>query len=450
MHRKRSYLIILLLILFVIVSACSGDKEDDEKSKRKSTQLEDEAEYIILSAGIQTMCASINGDGVKCWGRADSQSTGTYTDLIPSEEDHITCGGGSLCYPTPVEIANFPTGKVQDLVVSLTNACAVVDGDVYCWGTSVSSALGYDAVDTSSSTCNADYGLSGSSLASDQCSYYPRKVTFPEEVKITEIDGEGWHYCALTEEGDVYCWGWNGFGQLGVASDDDCSDSSNSFVQSYSDCQKTPKKVTGLSNITKISIGLPTSCFLTSAGAMVCAGSFTDGTTSNATPTSVHTLYDSDVQDILVGAYNYCALKNDGKFYCMGSNDHGELGVGDTVSNYTTPQEITEVEGLNSISSKGTIPSTAFNTYCALVDNKVYCWGYNGTGAAGEDQGTDNLSPVEISGLPSSGITQVKAGYHSSCAATDTEIYCWGSSQAGAVGMGSINGYSTSALQVRF
>jgi alpha-tubulin suppressor-like RCC1 family protein len=33
------------------------------------------------------------------------------------------------------------------------------------------------------------------------------------------VDG-GWdHYCAVTTDGDIYCWGWNHKGQLGAGTD---------------------------------------------------------------------------------------------------------------------------------------------------------------------------------------------------------------------------------------
>lgn len=36
-------------------------------------------------------------------------------------------------------------------------------------------------------------------------------------LKIIHIAAGGWHSCALSQDGDVYTWGWNSNGQLGLA-----------------------------------------------------------------------------------------------------------------------------------------------------------------------------------------------------------------------------------------
>lgn len=35
-------------------------------------------------------------------------------------------------------------------------------------------------------------------------------------IRIIKIAAGGWHSCALSAEGDLYTWGWNGNGQLGL------------------------------------------------------------------------------------------------------------------------------------------------------------------------------------------------------------------------------------------
>lgn len=32
---------------------------------------------------------------------------------------------------------------------------------------------------------------------------------------VSQVSTGGWHSCGKTLEGVAYCWGWNGFGQLG-------------------------------------------------------------------------------------------------------------------------------------------------------------------------------------------------------------------------------------------
>lgn len=44
----------------------------------------------------------------------------------------------------------------------------------------------------------------------------PELVEALSGIKITKIAAAGWHCCAISEHGDLYTWGWNEKGQLGI------------------------------------------------------------------------------------------------------------------------------------------------------------------------------------------------------------------------------------------
>lgn len=44
----------------------------------------------------------------------------------------------------------------------------------------------------------------------------PTEVEALAGIKITKIKAGGWHSLALSEYGDLYVWGWNDTGQLGM------------------------------------------------------------------------------------------------------------------------------------------------------------------------------------------------------------------------------------------
>lgn len=44
----------------------------------------------------------------------------------------------------------------------------------------------------------------------------PTLVKALDGIKIAAIAAGGWHSCAVSEECDLYTWGWNSNGQLGI------------------------------------------------------------------------------------------------------------------------------------------------------------------------------------------------------------------------------------------
>ena len=70
------------------------------------------------------------------------------------------------------------------------------------------------------------------------------------------------HSCAVTTSNAVYCWGWNGEGQLG--------DNSSTL-------RETPVKVNGLPAIVSVSAGENFTCAISATGGLYCWGSNSHG-----------------------------------------------------------------------------------------------------------------------------------------------------------------------------
>ena len=121
------------------------------------------------------------------------------------------------------------------------------------------------------------------------------------------------HTCAIVENGDVYCWGRNHIGQLGVGNTTD---------------QYLPTKVL-----------LP----------------------SGRTATAIE-----------AGAYHTCAILDDNSIKCWGQNTNGQIGDGTT--DYRDSPASVILAGLsNPIQISAGTSST-----CALFDNgRIKCWGSN-------------------------------------------------------------------------
>ncbi|VDO05441.1 unnamed protein product [Rodentolepis nana] len=92
-------------------------------------------------------------------------------------------------------------------------ACLTDTGDVYTWGSNEFGQLGCVSINLERSrsmndpTIPVDSGINLSAL--------PTPVDFPDGVSISAIACGSRHTVCLSEENDLFSFGWNGFGQLG-------------------------------------------------------------------------------------------------------------------------------------------------------------------------------------------------------------------------------------------
>lgn len=130
----------------------------------------------------------------------------------------------------------------------------------------------------------------------------------------------------------------------------------------------------------------------------------------------------------------FCAVKTDHTLWCWGANSHGQVGDGSGAPDIPEPTQV-PIPGGNVASV-----ATGGEHACALtIDGRLYCWGMNEYGQVGDGQvggQGDVLLPAEITSLGDQ-VAQVSAGFEHTCALMKNgSLYCWGHNVYGEIGDG--------------
>ena len=130
---------------------------------------------------------------------------------------------------------------------------------------------------------------------------------------------------------------------------------------------------------------------------------------------------------ITIGYAHTCALTNEGKAYCWGRNNQGQLG-----NNSTTNSRIPVAVQMPAGVSFQSIAAGHAHT-CALTnEGKAYCWGRNNQGQLGNNSTTDSSIPVAVQMPAGVSFQSIAAGYYNTCALTNEgKAYCWGRNNQG-------------------
>ncbi len=221
--------------------------------------------------------------------------------------------------------------------------------------------------------------------------------------------------CALTADSHVSCWG--GWNQL--------------FLSPSSSVVPSPQRLPGLSNVAGISTRWWHACAVTHDGTAQCWGDNSWGQLGVAPTGAPLGVVDvpglsTGVLFVDVGNIHSCALLKTGAVKCWGHNGDGQIGLGANSGLIVAPTEVPGLQrGVRSLSVGG-------NHACALLDDgRVKCWGSNGNHQAGPGAGPKPVTPQNIPGLESE-ITALAAGYAHTCALSrNGAVQCWGMRQLG-------------------
>ena len=238
-------------------------------------------------------------------------------------------------------------------------------------------------------------------------------------LALRQVSAGTGHTCGVTTDNRAYCWGGNGYGQLGIGSTLDTSG---------------PVAVARGLLFTQVSAASHHTCGVTTDSAIYCWGLSDNGQLGNGS-------LSRRVRPVLVkgglrftqvstGAFHTCAVTTENRAYCWGDNGYGELGDGGTGADRLTPVAVAGTRRFRRVDA-------GYNYSCGVtLADKAFCWGDNswgqlGTGTQDPEEGAPRHSRPEavVGGLRFRQV--VAGGFHTCGRTTDDRAYCWGFGRLG-------------------
>lgn len=318
---------------------------------------------LQLAGGKGHTCALLVGGHVRCWGRNDLGQLGLAEAQDHSEDPPHTLG--------PVELE----GEAVALSAGADHTCArMADETVQCWGNNASGQLGL-----------------GHTSAVGDTEHPGPAVSRVELTRVQQIAAGGNTTCALTDSGEVHCWGENLDGQLGLGNTDPA-----------------------------------------------------------AVPTPVP--LGQVARHLTVSGRHVCAALDNGDILCWGYNAEGELGIGPSPEDWGDLGNWGDESG--ELASGGaaidfespfdvvTSLAAGGRRTCVLFEGpRQRCWGYNGDGGLGANRigyiGDDPTPATEWGYfIWESAPLEIAVGNGHQCTRLQAnELRCWGVNDKGQLGV---------------
>uniref|UniRef100_A0ACD5UPU0 Uncharacterized protein n=1 Tax=Avena sativa TaxID=4498 RepID=A0ACD5UPU0_AVESA len=356
---------------------------------------------VLVSAGASHSVALLAGNVLCSWGRGEDGQLGhgdAEDRLVPTVisgfdapgitsvicgADHTTAyseeeqqvyswgwgdfgrlgHGNSSDVFTPQPVKALQGIQIKQLACGDSHCLAVtMAGEVQSWGRNQNGQLG---------------------LGTTEDSLLPQKIQAFEGTCVKMIAAGAEHTAAVTEDGDIYGWGWGRYGNLGLG------DRNDRYV---------PEKVS-----------------LVEGEKMVL---------------------------VACGWRHTITVSSSGSLYTYGWSKYGQLGHGD-FEDHLVPHKVDALKD----SSTSQISGGWRHTMALTSDGKLYGWGWNKFGQVGAGDTEDHCSPVEINFPEEQKVAQVACGWRHTLAFTERKnVFAWGRGTSGQLGHGEIVDRNTPKL----
>ncbi|KAG6595606.1 Ultraviolet-B receptor UVR8, partial [Cucurbita argyrosperma subsp. sororia] len=305
---------------------------------------------LFISAGASHSVALLSGNVVCSWGRGEDGQLGhgdAEDRLSPTQlsalDGHeiisVTCGadhtiayseactevyswgwgdfgrlghGNSSDLFTPKPIKALHGLRIRQIACGDSHCLAVtMEGEVQSWGRNQNGQLG---------------------LGTTEDALVPQKIQAFQGISIKMVAAGAEHTAAVTEDGELFGWGWGRYGNLGLGDRND---------------RLVPQKVSSVDDdkMVMVACGWRHTISVSSSGGLYTYGWSKYGQLGHGdfedrlVPHRLEALCGDSISQISGGWRHTMALTTDGKLYGWGWNKFGQVGVGDNVD-HCSPKQI--------------------------------------------------------------------------------------------------------------
>ncbi len=260
--------------------------------------------------------------------------------------------------------------------------------------------------------------------------------------KIVQIDGGSNFSVALSQMGDVFTFGENNNGQLGIDNSENLYQTSPIKITSYFDLQQDDQ-------ITKIAVGSSHALALTQLGNVYVWGNNNFGQLGNdkrgvnAYKPEKLELYGEKAIQIACGSFHSYVLTNLNFLYGFGYNGYGQLAdkavIVHTGNDKSIPYEMSKNFNLEVNEKIVDIYSGFFYGMAITSNQNIFSFGQNSSGQLGTRTNISISTPQKITqNIPFSTEDQVLhlalGEKHTLMVSTRGEVYSWGDNSSGQLG----------------
>ncbi len=280
-------------------------------------------------------------------------------------------------------------------------------------------------------------GINGSAF--NKTFYTPTAVsvdsTNPPQAPFIAIYQNFRSFFAITEDGDVYSWGKNAYGELGHG--DLVSRPVATLIEFFREKGLKVKEISCGRNCT---LDYSQTYFICDDGAIYACGynaygQLGDGTTTTqTTPVSCGSL--KGIKKLVVSASRYSsvyAIDEYDQLWAWGYNAQGQLGLGDAVSR-SSPIKITSLQNVIDVDAYTSSDVLGF-AIALLESGRIFTVGHNNHSQLGVGDTVAKSSFTEVSGDFPTPIKVHCGAYNASFIDEENQLWAWGNNACGQLGL---------------